>query len=381
MIEKYFQREKSSTVISNMQMGAGVVPNQMEQLAIISEIPSDKSLPNPFGKSRLELLEGKVYDEVEPNLNDNNSKIALQTSRLGTHDTRIDVIETGADNGEILYGEPGGYTFVVPTNVTKVSVVAVGAGGGGACCSCYVGGAGGGLAYANNIAVTPGSSIAVCVGCGGLPSSRRTGGQKSWFKSCTDLVAHGGGCCDFTSCYCKGGNYLVKSTLGDSRGGACGGCSRDYGGAGAAGYTGNGGHSGTSSGCATSNAQVGGGGGGGSHCYSSTYGHASGGGVGVYGKGADGKTNAIGPQGSRPTCGWSCSSYNGYGGSGGSGGGDGTFGQQILLTPCNCRAVSGGDYGGGGGGGGSSLHVKGFGGKGAVRIIWGTGRSFPYNAK
>ena len=67
--------------------------------------------------------------------------------------------------GQQEYTTAGTYTWVAPADVTSVSVVAVGGGGGGRGYfnppfDYYNGGGGGGgaLAYANKIAVTPGTS-------------------------------------------------------------------------------------------------------------------------------------------------------------------------------------------------------------------------------
>ena len=64
------------------------------------------------------------------------------------------------------------YSWVAPTGVTKVSVVAIGngkCGGTGNCTICVsgLGGGGGGLGYKNNISVTPGTGYTVVVGSAG----------------------------------------------------------------------------------------------------------------------------------------------------------------------------------------------------------------------
>ena len=68
--------------------------------------------------------------------------------------------------GEQAFTTSGTYTWVAPAGVTSVSAVTVGGGGAGAN---YFGsgGAGGGLAYLNNIAVVPGNTYTVVVGAGG----------------------------------------------------------------------------------------------------------------------------------------------------------------------------------------------------------------------
>lgn len=107
---------------------------------------------------------------------------------------------------------------------------------------------------------------------------------------------------------------------------------------GAAGYAGNGANG-------NQNAPAGSGAGGGGYNSGSVPSSGSGGGVGLQGIGADGTVGVSGNPGGR-------------GGSGGTNGG-------IASTP-------GGNYGGATNTGASS--------KGAVRIIWGAGRSFPYAA-
>lgn len=67
------------------------------------------------------------------------------------------------------------------------------------------------------------------------------------------------------------------------------------------------------------------------------------------------------------------------GGGGGSGGATGSTG--FISAGFIHGNGYGGAYGGGGGGGsGDGLQAGGNGANGAVRIIWGQGRSFPSNA-
>ena len=93
----------------------------------------------------------------------------------------------GAPPGQQAYTTPGTYSWVAPTGVTKVSVVAIGGGAGGS--SNSYGGGGGGLGYKNNITVTPGSSYSVRVGSGGPQS---VNGGASYFV-CSSLVFGGNG--------------------------------------------------------------------------------------------------------------------------------------------------------------------------------------------
>lgn len=90
-------------------------------------------------------------------------------------------------------------TFVVPIGVTSVQVQAWGGGGAGGGCSNNArntGGGGGGGAYrlVTNVAVSPGASINVTVGAGGIGVSNANGGNggNSTFASGTPVVANGG---------------------------------------------------------------------------------------------------------------------------------------------------------------------------------------------
>jgi hypothetical protein len=260
-------------------------------------------------------------------------------------------------NGQRLY-TGGSFTFVVPANTFSVSVVCVGAGGAGGYGS-YNAGAGGGLRYKNNIAVTPGQSISVVAAStayynsSGGDSSFGTNGVNAFY-----FFAGGGG---------SGGNLSggTGSTIGGAAdGGGNGGniFSSLFGGGGAGGYSGNGGNAGTFSG-ASGSAGTGGGGGGG---YSTGPGGSNfsggGGGVGVLGQGANGGSGT----GSSITA--DEASKNGGGGSGG-------------TTATGLYFVDAGIYGGGGGGSYAVTYGYMNGGAGAVRIIYpATGtitRAFP----
>lgn len=238
--------------------------------------------------------------------------------------------------GQEAFTTAGSYSWVAPSGVSKVSVVAVG-GGGATGFSGAPGG--GGLGYKNNYSVTPGSSYTVAVGAAGTGSSS---GSTSYFVS-TCVVSGGGGQAPSSGgpVYpgAAGGTYTGD---GGGNGGAGGAGGYGSGGAGGAGgYSGNGGAGGVSTyyccvfvGTAGS-AGSGGGGGGSGGC------GVTGGGVGLLGQGSNGAGGTFGQTGR-----------------GGSGGGNGT-------------GTGGGLYGGGGKFNATS-------GSGAVRIIWpGNTRSFP----
>lgn len=219
-------------------------------------------------------------------------------------------------------------TWTAPANVTSVCVVAIGAG------NQYAGGA---LRYINNVSVTPGSSYSISVGSG-----------YSWTTALGLQVSSGsqgyGG---------SGGNGGSSGSTGNGGGGGAGG------------YTGNGGNGGEGSTTAYTwygtdgsggSGGAGGGGAGGGYQYGEYqegyfgfYGTGGwpGGGVGLYGQGVSGSGSyaAGGVYQGQPGSGGSAQNYGGGG--------------------CG-PAVYNGSYNGGG--------------PAAVRIIWGPGRSFPYNA-
>lgn len=220
--------------------------------------------------------------------------------------------------GEQIFTTPG--TFTVPAGVFAVSVVCIGSGGQGLVNYEPEGGgsagAGGGNGWRNNIAVVPGQTINVTAG--GLSTS-----------SFGIHVSAGAG---------AGGGGIGGQPVGHEGGGAGGNGGggppgTSAGGGGAGGYLGNGGNGNGGSPAVGSGAGAGGAGAGG---FASG---GLGGGVGLFGHGPDGV----------PT---------------GTNGGPGSNGSGNL-------------YGGGAGGGGSTASLN---GAGAVRVIWGDNRSFPYNA-
>jgi len=266
---------------------------------------------------------------------------------------------TASPSGEQVYTTPGSHTFTVPGGVTSVCVVCVGGGEGGQ----GHGGAGGGLAWKNDIPVVALSQITVTVGAGGLSGSAHTNGGTSSFGAYVSAT---------------GGHDGVGGVAVGGDGGGAGGAGGAYqqseasasqvggGGGGAGGYTGNGGAGGAGSnvGLAGQAGQGGGGGGGAGGTGGAGYGAQNGGGgggVGLYGQGVSGAGGAA---------------SSAMGGKGGSGGADGKRGVDQFGTSPN-----GGNYGGGAAGGGDGASGGGgAAGGGAVRIIWGSGRSFPLNA-
>jgi hypothetical protein len=258
------------------------------------------------------------------------------------------------------------YNWTAPAGIYSVSVVAVGAGGSGG--NAPPAGGGGALAWANNIAVTPGTTYTVRSGLSGVNS---TSGTASTFTAGSVTVTAGGGTGGDAGTSGPGGaggtwsvTGLTAGLYGGGNGGKGGdGAGYNYvgaGGGGAGGYGGNGGAGakpfpGFIS--PTAAATGSGGGGGGGANVSNADGDSGGGGGGVGLLGTDGGQGSAAFIGSGGYGGGSGGGGGGSGGAGGSGEGGATY------------SGPGGNYGGGGAGdnlgdGGAS------GGLGAVRIIW-----------
>ena len=280
--------------------------------------------------------------------------------------------------GNQSFTSTGTSTFTVPSGVTSVCVVCIGAGGKSGIGNSGQAGGGGALAWKNNIAVTPGSTGTVTVGAPGNHSGNQgnSGGLSKFTYNGVDYAIAGGGGGGNGNGE-SGGNPGAGGTIGGNNdgggnGGAGGQDSQNYGGpggGGAGGYTGNGGNGATSqangTGAVNGQAGSGGGGGGGGKGGQSECGGGGGGGVGLFGVGQSG--NGGGGQGqNNNTSGGGNAGSNGN--NGGGGGGQG-----------NHAGGNGGTYGGGHGGPQSSGSGGGP-GQGAVRVIWGMGRSFPNNA-
>ena len=271
---------------------------------------------------------------------------------------------TGQQQYEGAYGQAGGtctFTWTAPAGVTKVNVMAMGGGGGGRYSWASCGGHGGGMVWANQIPVTPGSNYTVQVGRGGCWSGE-AGGYSCW----PGMIACGGCCACYGGCFsfpgipggaaaCCGGYGMVayNNTAGGGGGGP-GYCSAAPASSSTPGHVG-----------------CGGGGGSATSHHSSTYGTGGGGGTGSCGMCCY-TTSPV-------SCG--CCGNAGYShqtGSGGNGGSGGTCGNpgEPWSNGRGHGYSCGGLFGGGGGGGGTS-HGGGWGGPGVVRILWGSGRYWP----
>ena len=264
----------------------------------------------------------------------------------------ISINDTSRGYGQVMYTSPGSYTWTVPTSVSSIHVVMIGAGGGGSAGAQPGGGGGGGgaLAYKNDIAVTPGETVSINVGDGGAGvryGSAGSGTNSSITTSSSSYtMTAGGGQGGQSHDGGPGGTASGNGASGypGGRGGNRAGGGGSGGGGGAGGYGGQGGQGGSNS--SGSNGSGGAGGGGGGPNGSNG---AYGGGTYPYGQGANGAGGSSSPQS----------------------GGRGSF---ISGTPLG-DATQGKDPGGGGPGG--VWGPGNAGGDGLVRIIWGEGRSFP----
>ena len=277
--------------------------------------------------------------------------------------------------GNQEYFSTGSHTWTVPAGVTECSVVCVGAGGKSGIGNSGLAAGGGALAYKNEITVVPGNTASITVGSTGNHSGNNgnAGGASTFSYGSTSVVAGGGGGGQGDGNQSSGMSAGSGGTpTGYTGGGNGGDGGTDYvnwggpGAGGAGGYAGNGGTGASTTGDGNNAVNggngTGGSGGGGGKGGQSEVGGGGGGGVGMYGQGASGSGGTGHPS----------NATVGGGGGAGSGGSAGGSGQ-------GASGGQGGNYGGGhggpqGGGTGNS------GAQGAVRIVWGTGRSFPNNA-
>lgn len=180
-----------------------------------------------------------------------------------------------------------------------------------------------------------------------------------------------------------GGGYGGVTSAGSGGNGGAGhiGAGGGTGGGGAGGYTGNGGNGGPSSSNTVSNGVAGAGGGGGGGGGRSVWGgtntnrFAGGGGVGLLGQGANGYAGYAFNNGTTIPGYGTASTTGAAGGGGGSSGVNG-----MSLAGGGLSAPVAATYGGAGGGDSFSNGNAYAGGQGAVRFLWGTGKSYPDSA-
>ena len=294
-------------------------------------------------------------------------------------------ITTWRSPGSCVFTSPGTYCWIAPSGIYNVSAVVVGGGGGGerhtGAGINFRGGAGGGLAYKNNVSITSGGTYRVIVGAAGTGQNSFCGYYSNYttvaaaIKGGCSSVALPGGTLKATGGTLGANNFYCSSQggypCGFYDGGGTGGVGYQLGnytygaigGGGAGGYSGNGGAGRYARSCGgvgcqtlsgTAGAGGGGGGGGATVRYQCSYGSlaaGNGGGVGLYGQGSNGTA------GTAPGTGY-CVIPNGGPGSGGSGQSYGGGGRLVFV--------------------GNSYGCAANGGSGAVRIMWpGCARRFP----
>ena len=335
-----------------------------------------KSTINEMNTNFPEYLETEYPDIIAENTDPNKNQMLAITPQYykNEYDTLNAIINANkappAAPGQQVFTSSG--TFTVPTGVTSLSCVVVGGGGGSTGCSgasqySGAGGGGGGLAY-GTFPVTSGSTVTVQVGAGGTAGTNKnlitnkagTGGEsKITYGGTIMLRGYGGsGGAYGTTVGANGGGFSIAGSGVTLSGGGYGGNggrglknNGGGGGGGAGGYgvkNAPGGKGGVGNSGTGSYGNNGGGGGGGGQSIGGEQ-NNGGGGVGLEGQGSDG----FGGSKNKP----------GAGGSGGASGG---------------KAGVGGTYGGGAGGPEDDTNRSGsVGGAGGVRIIWGSGRSYP----
>jgi hypothetical protein len=243
-------------------------------------------------------------------------------------------------SGQGVYATSGSYTFIVPAGVTALSIVTVGGGGGGA--------------------ISNGRS---------LVQAPTDGGDSTVSRGATILVGAGGGKQGYAGGH--GGNVLTGTGFSGGSAGPVWNSRMGGIGGGAGGYTSAGETGGSWANDAT------GGGGGGVGLYGGTVGGSAGFKT-TGGAGGSGGANASGGSGGAYGGGGGGYGYDIYGIAPGGGGGALAYANNIPVTPGEALTVVVGAAG--------RQEITNFtgyvmggapGGSGAVRIIWGAGRSFP----
>ena len=246
--------------------------------------------------------------------------------------------------GERIYTTPGtSFTFTVPTGVNSICILCIG-GSGGNYSRCDIGNS----TWFGGTSTSPiiSGSTVICFAGGGSGSGSGAGNGTEWNPNNVSTA-------------------ITQYTGAVFNSGGLGANLANGGGGGAGGYSGTGGAAG-----GTGVAGTGGAGGGGNT-------GRGGGGVGLYGAGANGAANGGGGSGGGSATTATGGLYGGgwcYGTTGGAYGGGGgalCYVNNYPVTPGATYNVRVGNKGGISSGGGSTS------GGGAVRILWGNGRSFP----
>ena len=325
------------------------------------EISSLKEIPILLRKGGTEIVTGKTTEDIGSKFN-----VRKGTNEIlqGKQATLVPITFFNAPLFEGYYTTPNEsstYYWEVPLGVTSINAVAIGGGGGGANGDGAAGGGGGGLAWKNNIPVTPGEILTIYVGAGGsgavgLGQTGGNGGTTTISRGSSVLLQATGG--SGGSSYGGGGVGGTPGPTADGGGnGGTGGngvYGGDAGGGGAGGWTGNGGFGAGAiiAGPYDGSDGAGGGGGGGGTIFPGGGTSLGGGGTNPQGQGLGGRFGDVGSVSYDPV-------MTGKGGS--------AFGSTDFDAP----TTGVGGYPGGGGGDTSN------GANGAVNIIWGPEASFP----
>lgn len=332
-------------------------------MATTINFPSSPSIDDTYLYETITYTWNGTYWYVNKLFNLPTDSVGIPNLKNILKNTSIPITTIATNtNGDQIYTTPGTFSWVCPAGVTSISVLAIGGGGGGSQYSSYaMGGAGGGLGWKNNITVIPGNSYTVVVGIGGTKGAygfnASVSGGDSYFINATTVKGGGGIGGAYNTIQTTGGTYIGDGGGNGGYGPIVNTSAYANAGSGAGGYSGAGGNAPSTTNTA-GNPGIGGAGGSGGNAGSSTT-SSGGGGVGIFGQGANG-TGGLGSTSNATT-----------GGGGGSGGTDGGIFSTATIF------ARGGLYGGGGGGSDTSSNYNGDGGSGAVRIIWGPGRSFP----
>jgi N-acetylneuraminic acid mutarotase len=344
-VETYFELEGNRLTVKALRLDRGEYPLSID--------------PSIYVVTAQQFMQGNNETNVDFNVADKLIQKGKTTgARFDTWDAQAVNLPapawsgSAAATGGYMY-QVGGTTFngqtftsqgpnsyVVPAGITSLTFKSWGGGGGGGAGANSTGGTGGGGGYVQStISVTPGETLTIYVGGGGIGGTHNALGSKA---------GGGGGGGGYTSVY-RGGTPLLIAA-----GGGGGGGSRDATAGGAGG--GGGGTTGVNgTDIATNNASGGNGGtpsAGGTSPSSTgndgTAGSSLNGGDGADGRSADGADGA-GAAGGGASAGNGGSPNNGTTYAGGGGGGAGYFGGGGG----GASSSTGGAAGGGGGGGSS----------------------------
>jgi hypothetical protein len=307
------------------------------------------------------------------------SHIISTVDSVGQSSSNTLIISIGAPSDQVVFsGDPGGIAFntlqttwTVPANVYSISMIAVGCGGSTLIeangYSSLSGAGGGATAFVNNYKVTPGQVLDIYIDKPKIGYNVVSNGTTVSYNGSTICKANSGG---NSTAYYTGRGFAGTFVTGQygyngGNGGNVGSGFYKGGGGGAAGYSGDGGAGAqallSGSGGATGSGAAGGGAP--SNDATATGKGGGGGGIGLQGQGATGggtsyvAGTAVGAHGRN-------GSYRG---------------DIVQLVSTNL----GGDYGGGAGGGNyNTLNAGGYGGPGAIRIMWpGTLRRYDANTR